>query len=194
MQYFFIYSTFLGLIIFDVYIFYSLFSSKFGKTAPFVPTVGKQKRFIIEKASEYISSADKKLKIVDMGSGAGGMLKSLAKKHPNHEFVGIERDIFLYKYSILTSKNLKNLTFIKDDFFNYDLKKTDIIICFTMPQLINNLTEKFFQEAKGAILISHGEKFEKFQEICRSPKFKGWLREECFVYKISSTKDQLPLS
>lgn len=190
MQYFFIYSTFLGLIIFDVYIFYSLFSSKFGKTAPFVPTIGKQKNFIINQISQYIDKSNKKLKIVDMGSGMGGILHTLAKRHPSHEFAGIEWDWFLYKYCKFFYKDISNLKFYRQDFFDYDLTDCDIVICFTIPKMVDALTTKFYQEAKGKILISHGEQFIKFKEICRSPKFKGWLKEECFVYEISSTKDQ----
>ena len=81
--------------------------------------------------------------VIDLGCGSGGILKELAKSFPNHEFIVIEWDKILYSFCCKSGKGLSNLHFIKQDFFQYNIKNADIIICFTMPQLVEKLSEKF---------------------------------------------------
>ena len=130
---------------------YLLLSSSFQKYAPPVRSSGRLKNAILAEISKYLEKAPSGQKIVDLGSGWGTLLIPLSKKFPQHEFVGIERAMTPYFISRFRARKTENLTFLKDDFFAYDLGDTNVVIMFLIGFMMPKVTKKCFEELpKGA--------------------------------------------
>jgi hypothetical protein len=58
-------------------------------------------------------------------------------------------------------EQLKTIEFRRENIFATDLKKTDVLYLFLMPQLLRKLDGRFRNELKkGTLIISHGFKLE----------------------------------
>ena len=134
---------------------YLTVSSGFMHTSPAVPSYGKVKNAIIEEASAMLKDADNRI-VMDLGSGWGTLLLPLAKRFPNHEFIGIERGFLPFYISSWRARRLKNLTILRQDFFQTDIDKADIIFVFLLNSTMAKLTAKIKQEMKpGSYIIAN---------------------------------------
>lgn len=172
------------IVIFDIYIFHEIWHNFKSKNPPFVPTVGKQRKVIVKEVSDFLESAKKKCKIIDPGCGTANILIQLAKKFPQHEFVGIELNGFWYKVASRRAKKISNLKIIHNDMFNESFKNADVMICFIFDRLIPKLSEKIKAEAnKDVRVYSNGFKFPEL-ELIKEFKFdRGIFRHSVFYYK-----------
>ncbi len=154
---FFIFGILLPLFLVSFVIF-GIFSEI--KGAPFVPTSNQYLKDILEKAK-----LKKDQTFIELGSGDGRVTRFAVK---NFEVRGVGIDIhpILVWYSILISKlqKLKNIQFLKNDFFKYNLQKADILFLFLLPKTLKKLAPKFLKECKkGSLVISHGFKIPGFE-------------------------------
>lgn len=134
---------------------YWLVSSCGDRYAPPICCCGKLKEGLLADISEYLEKAKPGRTLVDLGSGWGTLLLPLAKKFPQHKFVGVERAFTPYHVSCLRGRKLKNLQFIKGDLFEYNLGKVDVAISFLIGFIMPVLTKKFKEELpKGAVVYS----------------------------------------
>ncbi|MDD4556026.1 MAG: class I SAM-dependent methyltransferase [Alphaproteobacteria bacterium] len=177
--------TLILLILFNIYIYHALFSSKFGKYPPFAPTIGKRKKIILDKISEILKKSEKQITFLDAGSGTGTIIIPLAKKFPQHKFVGIEWTFYPYFISKLKSGNLKNIELIHGDMFKSNFKEVDILYCFIVENFKKPLSEKILSEMKkDSIVIANGSHFETM-EIVEEVKFdKEWLSNSIYFYRL----------
>jgi len=130
---------------------YLLISSSFQKYAPPVRSSGKLKNAVLTEVTKYLEKAPKGQQIVDLGSGWGTLLLPLAKKFPEHKFVGIERAFTPFHISRFRACKLPNLEFLKKDFFEYDLTQTNVVLLFLIGFMMPKVTEKCLKELpKGA--------------------------------------------
>lgn len=130
---------------------YLLVSSSFQKYAPPVRSSGKLKQAILNEVEKYLQKAPKGQQVVDLGSGWGTLLLPLAKKFPQHKFVGIERAFTPFYISRFRARKLANVEFIREDFFAYDLGKTNVVMLFLIGFMMPKVTEKCLKELpKGA--------------------------------------------
>jgi SAM-dependent methyltransferase len=118
---------------------------------PYVPST-----VAFKKAIEYldIKNGDE---VLDMGSGDGRILLYASRKHPNANFVGIEKNYFLYIYSVIISKIFlrKNLKFQYGDFKKFDFSKFDAIYMYLLPKLTDEVLQKNIKDIKlGCRIIS----------------------------------------
>ena len=72
-----------------------LFIKEYRECPPYVPSFGQEKKFITQRVGEILANTTETKTILDPGCGTGTLLISLAKKFPQHNFIGIEWDIFL---------------------------------------------------------------------------------------------------
>ena len=134
---------------------YWLISSCGDRYAPPICCCGKLKEGLLKDISEYLEKAPAGKTLVDLGSGWGTLLLPLAKKFPQHKFVGVERAFTPYHVSCIRGHRLQNLEFIKGDLFDYHLEKVDIAISFLIGFIMPALTKKFKDELpKGSIVYS----------------------------------------
>ncbi len=127
---------------------YLTVSAGFMHTSPAVPSCGKVKKAIIEEAASMLKETSSQI-VMDLGSGWGTLLLPLAKRFPNHKFIGVERGFLPYWTSVWRSRRLKNLVFLRQDFFETDISKADIIFVFLLNSTMAKLTAKIKNEMKA---------------------------------------------
>lgn len=172
------------ILIFDIYVVSALISSKWGMFPPFVPTTGKRKKFILSSVGDILQKTEKKLTIIDTGSGIGSLLIPLAKKFPQHQFIGIEWSKILYQYSCYKARNLSNAKFICQDMFLYSLQKADVIVCFLVPKIAKRFSEKLNKEVKDTCIIySNGVFLDRLYLVEESPKYYPSFGNPVFVFR-----------
>ncbi|MBQ8482324.1 MAG: hypothetical protein IJ532_07310 [Alphaproteobacteria bacterium] len=132
---------------------YLTVSAGFMHTSPAVPSHGKVKKAIIDEASSILKNTSYQQTVMDLGSGWGTLLLPLAKEFPNHKFVGIECGFLPYWVSVWRSRKLKNLVFLRQDFFDTDISDTDLIFVFLLTSTMAKLTAKIKNEMKKESLV-----------------------------------------
>ncbi len=128
----------------------------FRECPPFIPSFGKQKKFILARMKDEIEKKGGNISILDPGCGIATLLISLAKKYPDCNFVGIEWRKITAKIAQLRTHNLKNVKIVCQDFFDYPFNDFQIIVCFLMQPIMQELGEKIKNECQsGTIVISN---------------------------------------
>lgn len=96
-------------------------------------------------------------RIMELGSGWGGICFSLARQFPDREVVGIESSFFPYWFSRLRARwlGLSNLTLLCEDFFDADFRRSALTVCYLSNPIMKRLAGKFRAELPAdAILVS----------------------------------------
>ena len=125
---YFSYFLFVLACILNIYLIVFFIKSK-GELPPFIASVGAPKKAVIEQASAFLKQ-NPTAKIADLGCGSGSLLIPLAKQFPNHQFVGYEWDFVPYFLGKLKAHKLKNITYLRRDFFKEDLSGFQLILCY----------------------------------------------------------------
>ena len=115
-------------------------------TPPGVFIPRPESELLVDCAIDLISKRNKSLTIIDFCSGSGCILLSLAKKFPNHKYIGIDISDIAVQTARKNSEllDLKNVEFIKQDIFNYTSQKADLILCnppYLAPNEIDHLED-----------------------------------------------------
>jgi len=173
------------LAIFDLYLFYSIYSSRGGKYPPFVPAPKHSQEIIFQYLGKVLATAEDTLHIVDAGCGTGTLIQPLAIKYPKHRFTGIEWNGMLYKICLWRRKNLTNLYYLCQDMLAYDYSQADIIICFIIPQLVPNLQKCIADTARpGTLICSIDCRFPDLTEICSFKSKLFWTQFNIYCYHL----------
>ncbi len=128
----------------------ALFVFGYRQTLPFVPTSTRPLRAIIDSGE-----LEGKKKIVDLGCGNGTMIAAFAKKYPEADFVGVEKN-----WSLVWASRLRFLfwkkkpTIIHGDMFEYSVADADAIVGFWITGLAKSLMKKFEYECKSGCVIA----------------------------------------
>jgi len=146
--------TLLMLVIFCVGIItiYFAFNSGFMRNAPPVPSSGKVKRAMLKNVAQLLEKR-KNQTVMDLGSGWGTLLLPLAQQFPQHKFIGIEYGWVPYLVSKFRARKMRNIEFYRQNFFNADISKADIIFLFLLSHLMKKISTKCQTEAKKSILL-----------------------------------------
>jgi len=144
----------------------------------FIPQ--KDTEILIEKTlqiSEEYWDKEKKLKVLDIGTGCGNIVVSLAKNKSNWIFTAVDINKKALKISKKNALNqqLKNIRFIQSDLFsNIDINEKFDIIVSNPPYISNeeyqNLSVTARKQPKEALLADN-EGFFFYQEIIRQSQF-----------------------
>lgn len=119
---------------------------------PYVPSHKNVVRKIIQ-----LGILDNKKHVVDLGSGLGWLLVTLAKHHVETQFYGVElRKIFFWMSKMYTFGFRHRIHITQGDMFDYDIREADAIVGFWIPSLMPELLEKFRNEcAQDCVIISN---------------------------------------
>ncbi len=101
---------------------------------------------------------DRPVRVIDLGSGLGGVGLYLAGSRPDSQFVGIESAPlpFVIAWARHRIHRFPNLTFRYGDFWQTDLAEHDVVYCFLSPEPMPKLFEKACAEMRpGSMLISN---------------------------------------
>ena len=138
-------------------------------TPPGVFIPRPESELLVDCAIDLISKRNKSLTIIDFCSGSGCILLSLAKKFPNHKYIGIDISDIAVQTARKNSEllDLKNVEFIKQDIFNYTPQKADLILCnppYLAPNEIDRLEDSVKNHDPIAALTDYndGTSFYKY--------------------------------
>ena len=118
-------------------------------TPPGVFIPRPETELLVDCALEFLSKSKDDLKIIDFCTGSGCILLSIAKKFPNHQYIGVDKS----RIAIKTAKKnrdslgLKNVQFFNQDIFKYNQSKADLLLC-NPPYLAKDEIESLEQSVK----------------------------------------------
>ena len=100
-------------------------------TPPGVFIPRPETELLVDCAVEFLSNSKDSLKIIDFCTGSGCILLSIAKKFPNHEYIGLDKSELAIKTAEKNRKSLglKNVQFFNQDIFEYNKSKADLLLC-----------------------------------------------------------------
>ena len=100
-------------------------------TPPGVFIPRPETELLVDCAIEFLSKCKDNLKIIDFCTGSGCILLSIAKKFPNHEYIGLDKSKLAIKTAEKNRKLLclKNVKFFNQDIFKYNQSKADLLLC-----------------------------------------------------------------
>lgn len=100
-------------------------------TPPGVFIPRPETELLVDCAVEFLSKSKDSLKIIDFCAGSGCILLSIAKKFPNHEYIGLDKSELAIKTAEKNRKSLglKNVQFFNQDIFEYNKSKADLLLC-----------------------------------------------------------------
>ena len=100
-------------------------------TPPGVFIPRPESELLVDCAVEFLSKSKDNLKIIDFCTGSGCILLSIAKKFPNHEYIGLDKSELAIKTAEKNRKSLglKNVQFFNQDIFKYNQSKADLLLC-----------------------------------------------------------------
>lgn len=95
------------------------------------------------------------IRFIDLGSGLGGTLFHLAKRHPHGKFVGVESAPLPYAIARirLAFSRLKNVELRYGNFWNIDLTPYNVLYAFLSPVPMQRLFDKAHREMKERSLF-----------------------------------------
>lgn len=100
--------------------------------------------------------ADRSVRLLDLGSGTGSMLRNLAAAHPQSQFVGIESAFLPYLISRLATQAQPNCVIHRADFWVSKFGEFDVVYAFLSPVPMPRLWRKLNVELKrGSLLIAN---------------------------------------
>lgn len=151
-----IYFSFIGLALIIVGIINSIYSHIYKIVN--MPSAPQTRKAIINNLKSEINNDDG-IKIIDLGSGWGGLCSKLSKHFPKAKIEGIE----ISPIPFLTSKIFQYLypfrhyRIKRNDLFKMDISSYDVIICYLSPYHMDRFENDLLTQCKsGTILYSQG--------------------------------------
>lgn len=143
----------LGLIVF---VFTNEFFQQRTGVSP-MPTVPVVRRALLSHIP-----ADFEGKLVELGSGWGGIAFKAARMYPKAQIIGVEYSPFPYAFARAKlflrntfGRGQKNLRLVRGDFFEMPMWHTDVVICYLSNGHMKQLEPKLRKELpQGAMVIS----------------------------------------
>ena len=119
-------------------------------TPPGVFIPRPETELLVDCAFEFLSKNKDDLKIIDFCTGSGCILLSIAKKFPNHQYIGVDKSEIAVKTAKKNrdSLGLKNVQFFNQDIFKYSQPKADLLLC-NPPYLAKHEIESLEQSVKN---------------------------------------------
>ena len=160
---------------------YILVAGKVMRVSPPVPSSGRVKKAMLEDAAAFLQ-AHQNLTVVDLGSGWGTLLIPLAGKFPQHRFVGYELARLPYWFSRWRARNLLNLRFIRQDFFQADLSSSALVFCFLLPSAMQRCQDEIVPQLTRGSRI-YANRFALPDEIPTEVVSLGSAYETYYIYQ-----------
>ena len=97
------------------------------------------------------------LRLVDIGSGMGGLVLDLARRRPDSRFDGIELAPLPWLYSVLRARLAGSAArFVRGDYAGLDFGAYDVVFAYLSPAAMTALWRQAAAEMRpGSMLISH---------------------------------------
>ena len=95
--------------------------------------------------------------IIDLGSGWGNFVITLAKNKPQRQVIGYELSFLPWLTSILLKKllGLKNLTLHRQNFYSVNLPEASVLVCYLYPEAMCKIQQNLLLKPNVDFLISN---------------------------------------
>ena len=121
-------------------------------------------------------------RFVDIGSGLGGLVLSLAERRPDGEFIGIELAPLPWLASVLRARVRRSAArFIRGDYQDLDFAEYDVVFAYLSPAAMPALWEKAKREMRSGTLflsyefsISGAKSHIIMMPVAGGPALFGW--------------------
>lgn len=130
---------------------------------------------------KIVASIDANKRVLELGSGWGGVSLALAKKTSVRAF---EKALVPWCFSLLRGAFLPSKPkLLRKDFFKEPFSNADVIYCYLYPNAMQRLAPKFAKElSRGAIVYSNsfqipGKKPMKIIDV------GDWMRSKIYIYE-----------
>lgn len=159
-----------------------VFWTTFQSQVPFYPS--KQSLYPL---LDQILPKNRPIRMMEIGSGLGGVSLALAKRNPISQFEGIEIAPIPWLISLLRAYTFKpndsNVKFILGSYYDIDFANYDVIYAYLSPAATADLWKKARQEMQmGSLLISHEFPIEG---IAPSQIIENTLnKEQTYIYSM----------
>ncbi len=129
-----------------------LYWSTFRTQVPYYPS-----SLAAWRAVTALLPKDKPLRVIDVGSGFGGLVMHLAKARPESEIIGIELAPLPWGSSWLRARLRGSAAhFVRGDYEALDFGEYDVVFAYLSPAAMPALWRKACAEMRsGALLLSH---------------------------------------
>lgn len=159
------------------FLFLVLFWSTFRTQVPFYPS-----NSAVWHAVEELLPKGRPLRIIDVGSGFGGMVIYLARMRPESEVVGVELAPLPWICSRLRGRvSGSGGLFVRRDYYRVDFREFDVVFAYLSPAAMPALWRKAHTEMrKGTLLLSYEfaisgvEPTMVVQSAADGPALYGW--------------------
>jgi len=99
---------------------------------------------------------DNPLQVLDVGSGTGSFVRTMARLRPDWQISGIEAAPAPYALSRLRNRKLANAKFVRGNFWSHSFAPYDLVYAFLSPVPMPALWVKAIKEMRpGALLVSN---------------------------------------
>ena len=123
--------------------------------------------------------------IVDLGSGWGTLVVSLARKYPHRKVIGYEISFVPWLFSLVRKSvsGLDNLILHRRDFLNADLSDASVLICYLFPGGMVSLEDKLDRENVSNVLIVSSTFALPSSEPVKVIRVKDIYRTPVYLYR-----------
>jgi hypothetical protein len=153
-----------------------------------MPTAASTRKVMIEGIHQPSPKV-----IAELGSGWGGVAIAAATRYPDAQVIGFEGSLMPLLFSKLRKAlhpRLKNLRFVKKNFFENDMRDVDVVLCYLSNPHMAQLEPKLHKELKnGAEIVS--STFYMPHWLPREKSIVGGIYDTP-VYIYEKTGDTLP--
>lgn len=147
------------------------FWTTFRTQVPFYPSNSK-----VWDSIEKLLPHDRQIRMIDIGSGLGSLILSLATRRPESAFIGIELAPLPWLISRLRAAYKKSSAqFIRGDYEHRSLAGYDVVFAYLSPAAMTALWQQAAREMKpGTLLLSYEFSIpEVSPNLIISPEFGG---------------------
>lgn len=133
-------------------LFLLLYWHTFRTQVPYYPS-----SFAVWEAVAQLLPTDRSVRMVDIGSGLGGLVLNLSSRRLDSEIMGVELAPLPWLISWLRAR-LSNSTgrFIRADYVDLDLSQFDVVFAYLSPAVMSALWDKAQAEMRpGSMLLSN---------------------------------------
>jgi precorrin-6B methylase 2 len=146
---------FINSILFWVFLFVLVWQAYyllFGKGVPNISTAPAIRKAIIEKLKDLKS---KNPIIYDLGCANGQFTREMARALPHAQIIGIEISKMEYLQAVFLKKllRIKNVSYIKSDFYKVDLSNADAVFMFQLGRDMGDMRPKLEKDLKPGTLV-----------------------------------------
>ena len=165
------------LFLFAFLIFLFLYWSTFRTQVPFYPS-----NLTTWDAVAELLPNDRSVHLIDIGSGLGGLVLSLAKRRPDSHFLGIEIAPLPWLVSMLRARFTRSSAqFTRGDYGHLNFAEYDVVFAYLSPVAMPALWEKARTEMRHDTMllsyefpIPHVEPTFTVSPVANNPKIYGW--------------------